>query len=210
MNVLFWSGGKDAWLALVKYREQHPDTDLRLLTTYNEERETVPHQEIHMERIRNQARHLEIELVEVPLPPECPNEEYLERTTQALEDTAEASGEPVEELIFGDWKLEDVRAWREEQFRQWGYRCRFPIWQADLNDLITTIALHPVEVRISAVSEEYRSILRVGETYDQKLVAQLRRLPDEIDPMGEYGEFHTEVVFQKEQPEPRAALQRPV
>ncbi len=195
MNVLFWSGGKDAWLALVKYQEQHPETDLRLLTTYDEEREAVPHQEISMERIREQARHLEIELVEVPLPPKSSNEEYLERVFRALENTVEASGEPAEELIFGDWKLEDIREWREEHFGEQGYRCRFPIWQTDLNDLMATLTLHPVEVRISAVSEEHRSILRVGETYDQELVAQLRRLPDEIDPMGEYGEFHTEVHF---------------
>lgn len=209
MNVLFWSGGKDAWLALVKYRERHPENTLALLTTYEGESETVPHQQIPMDRIREQARQLGLELLEVPLPPECPNGIYLEKVSEALERFSERTGEEVEELIFGDWKLEDVRNWREEQFGAMGYRCRFPIWKAELNELLTTLALHPVEVRISAVREEFRSLLRVGERYDQKLVAQLARL-DEIDPMGENGEFHTEITFRDELPEPQAHIQRPV
>lgn len=209
MNVLFWSGGKDAWLALVKYREQYPENALALLTTYEGESGTVPHQQIPMVRIREQARRLGLDLLEVSLPPECPNGIYLEKVGETLENFSDRIGEVVDELVFGDWKLEDVREWREEKFGAMGYRCRFPIWKAELNDLMATLTLHPVEVRISAVGEDFRSILRVGERYNRELAAQLSRL-DEIDPMGENGEFHTEVTFRDELPEPQARIQRPV
>lgn len=209
MNVLFWSGGKDAWLALVKYRERYPEKKLALLTTYEGESGIVPHQDIPMNRIREQARQLSHELLEVPLPPECPNAIYLEKVGEVLENFSDRTGEDVEDLIFGDWKLEDVRQWREEQFGAMGFRCRFPIWEAELNELMATLTLHPVEVRISAVREEFRSLLRVGELYDQNLAVQLVHL-DEIDPMGENGEFHTEVIFRDELPEPQARIQRPV
>jgi diphthamide synthase (EF-2-diphthine--ammonia ligase) len=49
-----------------------------------------------------------------------------------------------------------------------------------------------VKIRISAVAEEYQKFISVGEIFDQNFI---RQLPDDIDPMGEKGEFHTEVVF---------------
>ena len=70
----------------------------------------------------------------------------------------------------------------------------FPIWHKDLNELLPILLLKPIEIKISAVKEDFESLLKVGESYDQKLVMQLRRL-NEIDPMGENGEFHTKVIF---------------
>ncbi|MDZ7771874.1 MAG: hypothetical protein U5K31_03925 [Balneolaceae bacterium] len=187
MNYLFWSGGKDAFLAWHFWRERRPEAELTLLTTYNEETGVVPHQQIPMENIRRQAGMMALPLAEVALPPECPNETYLEKVREAFAE----HGQPGE-LIFGDWKLEEVRAWREKHF---GERCRFPIWKKDLDELMTLLTLLPVEVRISAVREEFRHLLKPGERYGQGLVRQLLHLGGEIDPMGENGEFHTEVRF---------------
>lgn len=187
MNYLFWSGGKDAFLARVFYREEHPGRELTLLTTYEESSGMVPHQRIPLETIRRQAEAMGHPLVAVPLPDECPNEVYLAKVREAFAE----HGEPGD-LIFGDWKLEDVRAWRERHF---GEHCLFPIWNRRLDELLAVLTLHPVEVRISAVREEFRHLLRPGEPYNQALVRQLHHLDGEIDPMGENGEFHTEVRF---------------
>ena len=74
MNILFWSGGKDAYLALHFFRESHPEADLKLLTTYDESDDTVPHQNIPLSAIKDQADHLDLELVSVALPTNCPND----------------------------------------------------------------------------------------------------------------------------------------
>lgn len=190
MNILFWSGGKDAYLALHFFRESHPEADLKLLTTYNESNDIVPHQNIPLSEIKKQADHLGLELISVALPTNCPNDIYLERIESALNELSQ----PINNLIFGDWYLEDIRQWREKVFGEMGYSCLFPIWKKDLNELLPILLLKPIEIKISAVGEDFQALLKTGESFDQKLVMQLRRL-NEIDPMGENGEFHTKVIF---------------
>lgn len=191
MDILFWSGGKDAYLALHFYRQQHPEADIKLLTTYDETDDIVPHQHIRLEDIKKQAASLGLDLITVPLPPDCPNEVYLEKLNEALQELEE----PAEHLIFGDWYLEDIREWREKVFAEMGYDCVFPIWGKELDELLPVLLFQPVEVEISAVSEDFQHLIRVGESFDQSFVMQLQHQPVEIDPMGEKGEFHTKVVF---------------
>ena len=191
MDILFWSGGKDSYLALEFYRKEYESEEhnLQLLTTYDKQQAKVPHQEIELNVIREQAKKLNRELIEVPLPPECPNDQYLKRIHEALLETAQK----IRYLVFGDWKLEDIRSWREKEFGRLGYDCLFPIWKKSLNELLPILMLKPVKVTISAVREEYRNFIAVGETYNQHFI---RQLPEEIDPMGEHGEFHTRVNMQ--------------
>ncbi|GAA5520163.1 hypothetical protein LQ318_00460 [Aliifodinibius salicampi] len=193
MDILFWSGGKDSWLALYFYRQEYPETDLRLLTTYEKSTNVVPHQQIEISHIRKQASNLGLSLIMVPLPTNCPNEVYLKEIEQKLAEQDES----VRYLIFGDWHLQDIRQWREKTFGEMGYECIFPIWEKSIHDLLPVLKLQPVKVEISAVQEKYKSLIKVGETFNQSLVVQLRHLPEEIDPMGENGEFHTKVIFKE-------------
>ncbi len=189
MNLLFWSGGKDSYLCCEMLRRES-DRPIQLLTTYEEERDIVPHHNISLETIQEQARQLDLELTICGLPPECPNEVYIDR----LKDTFSKITEPIDHLVFGDWKNREIREWREKIFeQQLGYSCLFPIWEKSLHDLMPILLLKPVKVKISAVQEAYRDMLSVGEPWNQRLVAQL---PESIDPMGENGEFHTVVEFQ--------------
>lgn len=193
MDILFWSGGKDAYLALHFYRQQYPDTDLMLLTTYEKLTDVVPHQQIEISHIRKQATNIKLPLLTIPLPTDCPNDVYLKEIEQKLAEQEES----IRFLIFGDWYLQDIRQWREKMFREMGYECTFPIWKKSIHDLLSVLQLQPVEVEISAVQEKYKSLIKVGETFNQSLVVQLRHLPEEIDPMGENGEFHTKVIFKE-------------
>lgn len=193
MNILFWSGGKDSYLALVFYRQEHPDAEIQLLTTYNESKQLVPHQQIELSEIKKQALNLGLKLISVPLPPDCPNDVYLKKIKKVLG----SREEPVENLIFGDLHLKDIRDWREKVFGEMGYKSVFPIWEKSIHELLPVLLFKPVEVKISAVQEEFQSLIRVGETFDQKFVTQLQYLPEDIDPMGENGEFHTRVIFRE-------------
>jgi diphthamide synthase (EF-2-diphthine--ammonia ligase) len=193
MNILFWSGGKDAFLALHVYRQAHPEASIRLLTTFDQSTQIVPHQNIPIEEIKEQARMLGLELIDVPLPSDCPNDKYLKNIEQALQKL----DYKINQLIFGDWHLSDIREWREQQFSQMGFDCHFPIWETELDQLLPILTLQPVEVTISAVRDDLQHLIRVGETYDQSFVMQLKYQPDDIDPMGENGEFHTKLTFKK-------------
>lgn len=193
MDILFWSGGKDAYLALQFYRQSQPDTTLQLLTTYRATDEIVPHQQIELEYIKKQAASLALELITVSLPAECDNETYLKRVQEALENTDNS----IEYLIFGDWYLEDIRQWREEVFSEMGYSCLFPIWKKSIHELLAILTINPIKVEISAVKKEFQSLIRVGEEFNQSFVTQLQHLNEDIDPMGEKGEFHTKVIFKE-------------
>lgn len=189
MDILFWSGGKDSYLALEFYSREKDQNDLKLLTTYQENKNLVPHQNIDLKDIEEQAEDLGLDVITVPLPEDCPNDVYLESLEKALENCEEN----IKNLVFGDWKLEDIREWRENEFDKMGYRCLFPIWEKSIHELLPVLTLKPVEVTISAVKNEYRKYIRVGEPYNLHFVQQL---PEEIDPMGENGEFHTKVTIQ--------------
>lgn len=68
-------------------------------------------------------------------------------------------------------------------------------WSGGKDAYLALLQLKPIDVTISAVQEEYQSFIRVGESFDQSFVVQLQHLPEEIDPLGEQGEFHTKVTF---------------
>jgi diphthamide synthase (EF-2-diphthine--ammonia ligase) len=188
MDILFWSGGKDSFLALQCYRKANPKQHLKLLTTYDENKEWIPQQNLSIKNVQKQVKILGLELVCVPLPPKCPNDIYVNKLDSILKNQRE----PVGNLLFGDWYLQDIRSWREKQFGERGYSCKFPIWQKKLSGLLEILSRKPVDVRISAVARKYKHYMQKGEVYDQHFV---NRLPGQIDPMGEKGEFHTEVIF---------------
>ncbi|MGM0588536.1 MAG: hypothetical protein ACQETE_08995 [Bacteroidota bacterium] len=193
MHILFWSGGKDSYLSYLYFFEDHPESKISLLTTFDQTDQSIPYQGLELKDVREQYEHLNgaDNLVEVGLPSQCPNEIYLQRVDQAIK---EVSGDEPVHLYFGDWHNADIREWREEQFTNLGYTCHFPIWHRSLHELLPKLLFHPVTTRISWVDEDYQTYLKVGEPYNQRLVTSL---PDEIDPMGENGEFHTVIEFQE-------------
>ena len=193
MDILFWSGGKDAYLALHVHRQTHPEASVQLLTTYDENRNIVPHQNIPIDEIKEQARQLGLDITTVPLPTDCSNKVYLQKVGQTLEDMPDT----IDHLVFGDWYLGDIREWRESVFGDLGYHCLFPIWEKELDTLLPILALQPVDITISAVRDDLQHLIRVGETYNQSFVMQLKYQPDDIDPMGEKGEFHTKLTFKQ-------------
>lgn len=182
--ILFWSGGKDSFLALI-YWQKISKTDPILLTSYNEQTLTVPFQEISLSDIEKQAESLSLESWTVPLPPKCPNNEYIRRITDRLPNENSST-----ELIFGDLWLEDIRQWRELSFSS--FTCIFPLWEKSYESLLAELWKSGATVQINAVSPDFQHIIKKGQIYDRKFVESL---PESIDKMGERGEFHTHVLI---------------
>jgi diphthamide synthase (EF-2-diphthine--ammonia ligase) len=186
-DLLFWSGGKDAFLALCYYRNDHK-ADPLLITTYDDESGLVPHQKISIERIRQQAAGLGLIHFAVPISRPADNKSYLNALARAIEEMPYK----INQLIFGDLHLEDIRKWREEQFHALGYKTAFPIWNKPVDELIDRLEIEPVTVQVSAVLQSCREHISPGDLFNRDCAYSL---PEHIDRMGENGEFHTEVIF---------------
>lgn len=186
-DVLFWSGGKDSFLAL-KYLQDETEGDPLLLTTFDDESGRVPHQDIAIEAIRQQALDLGLILFTVPLSYPATNKEYLE----ALRKHLEIIPFEINRLVFGDLHLQEIRDWREEQFAAMGFDLAFPIWQRSYDELFDRLERENILIRISAVMDDFSDIITPGQIFNRVFAESL---PEGIDKMGENGEFHTEVVF---------------
>jgi diphthamide synthase (EF-2-diphthine--ammonia ligase) len=185
--LLFWSGGKDSYLALLEWQSDRKPEPI-LLTTYDDESGVVPYQEIPISRVQRQALHLELPLITVPLSHPEDNQSYL----TALKIEFAASPFSVKDLIFGDIHLQDIRQWKEQEFGSLGFNTHFPIWGKSPEELLIMLEDKPIEIRIRSVNEQCRKFIKPGTLFNQKFI---NSLPDSIDPFGENGEFHTEVNF---------------
>lgn len=185
-DLLFWSGGKDSYLALLALRREHA-RPIVLLTSFDDDSETVAHQELPLRTITDQARALGHALALVPL---RPNREYVDRLRLGVHVVARRR--PIARLAFGDLHLEHIRAWRQDALTpiaaEHGASLVFPLWQQPYATLLQTLADAPVTCRVSAIDSRVQGTIAIGDVYDETLVA---RLPKGVDAFGENGEFHT-------------------
>lgn len=184
-KVLFWSGGKDSFLARHCLKIAHEE--VILFTTYEEDESIVPHQNIPLSYIQKQAVSFNHPLVSVPLPHPCSNDIYLQRVFVSIESIPFK----IESLVFGDWHQQEIRKWRQDVFENNGLRCEFPIWKKPVEELLNILETLNHKIVVSSVADSFSNVITPGKEYNREFI---RNLPDTIDPMGENGEFHTRVV----------------
>ncbi len=183
-----WSGGKDAMLALDVLHSQSPRRVDALLTTIVEEVETVTMHGTPLPLIEQQAEALGIPLHVMRMPPNASNPTYEERLERAL---GPLLSEGHHTVVAGDLFLEDVRAYREEVLRTVGATPLFPLWQRDTAWLARRFVERGYRAVVTSVDTTQLDPSFVGRTYD---TAFLDDLPEDVDPCGENGEFHTFVT----------------
>jgi len=179
-DVLFWSGGKDAWLAWLALRDEAARPTI-LLTTHEVGCDWVPHQEVELEQITDQAEALDAELITVPV-----GDRYTESVHTVL-DTVHRRV-PVRRVVFGDLHLRSVRDWRAQMLRPWLARhphssLHFPLWNQPYDVLVDRLEREGAAVVVTATRDG------TGQTPGQPFAPG--RVPDGVDVMGENGEFHT-------------------
>ena len=182
-DVLFWSGGKDSYLTWRALRREGL-RPIVLLTTFDAASRKIAHQELDIELVARQAEYLGVPLLGVPL---HPGEVYEERIAEAARVIPQIS-----RFVFGDLHLEHIRDWRVEAFRELaadlGASLHFPLWGAPYEALMDDLEASGAVCEVSAVTEEARGVVQVGQRFDR---AMMTGLPEQIDRFGENGEFHT-------------------
>lgn len=184
--LLFWSGGKDSFLALRALERSHPETRIALMTTFDGESRKVAHQEVPINAVVDQANALGRSLIGVPL---YGGSDYVQQITSGLTLVPALTA-----LAFGDLHLEHIRTWREEAFSELvtihGYKLLFPLWQMPYDTLLADLEASGVDCLISAVTLPSLENL-LGTPFTKAFIASL---PDGVDTFGENGEFHTRLI----------------
>lgn len=186
VSLLFWSGGKDSYLA---YRalERAEHMNIVLLTTFDARSRIIAHQEFAIDVVVEQAAHLGVPLIGVPL---HTGADYVEQIVFALNLVPSCR-----RLCFGDLHLSHIREWREQAFADHphtaGMELVFPLWNTDYRALLADLQASGATSIISSVAPDLSQIV-VGDVFDAALQA---RLPDHVDPFGENGEFHTRIAW---------------
>jgi uncharacterized protein (TIGR00290 family) len=185
-RVLFcWSGGKDSALALHALQQR---TDVRvtgLLTTVTEGYDRISMHGVRRSLLLRQSEALGLPLHEVCIPTQCVNPIYESRMEQSLRAQLAAG---VQTVAFGDIFLQDLREYRESNLARLDMRAIFPIWKRDTRELARefgSLGFCAVAVCIDPKKLD-RSF--AGRELTPQFFADL---PENVDPCGENGEFHT-------------------
>lgn len=183
--LVSWSSGKDSAWTLHVLRQQNEVEVVGLLTTMNEHFHRVAMHSTRRDLVRAQAKSVGLPLWEIPLPWPCKNEEYELAMSRAC---AQAVEQGITIIAFGDLFLEDVRKYREDRLKGTGLQPIFPIWGLNTKNLIKEMLDAGLCARIVCVDPKKLPEHFAGEDLSQKL---LDLFPEEADPCGENGEFHT-------------------
>ena len=186
--VLLWSGGKDAALALDVLHSQSPRRIGALLTTVVENTGRVTMHGTPLRLIEQQADALNLPLHVMRVPSRPSNEIYEARFEAALTPLLDRGFSTV---VAGDIFLEDVRDYRQRVSEAVGARALFPLWQRDTTWLAHRFLERGYRAVVTAVDTTKLDASFAGRSYDE---AFLQDLPEEVDPCGEHGAFHTFVT----------------
>lgn len=187
--LLFWSGGKDSALALFELRKNPNYEVVGLITTLDREKNRVPFHGIPDTIVLEQAKLLKLPLQRIFLPTNASNEEYVKQVSTILSMFAKRG---IKTVAFGDIHLEDVRAFKEKMITDLGMTSLFPLWKQDSRKLAEAFFSTGHKALVTAVLGEKLGYNFLACEYNEEYLA---RLPQDIDPCGENGEFHTCVTF---------------
>jgi uncharacterized protein (TIGR00290 family) len=186
--LIAWSSGKDSAWALQEVRRAGEFDVVGALTTITDVFGRVSVHGLRQELLATQLVSAGLAPVTVRIPYPCPNEIY-EREMAAAMDQAKAQG--VTHVIFGDLFLEDVRAYRETRLKPTGVTPVFPVWHKPTDALAREMIASGVDARLVCVDLKKLPKSFAGRRFDAALLADL---PQDVDPCGENGEFHSFVA----------------
>lgn len=183
--LLSWSSGKDSAFALWQSQRRGDFEIVGLLTTV-----TQNYQRVSMHGVREALLDLQLQALGLPgfkvyIPSPCSNELYEEAMAKTL---ADIRARGIRDILFGDLFLPDIREYREQKLKTVGMRAHFPLWGQDTKTLAPAMIDAGLRATVACLDPRKVPPALAGRPFDR---AFLSDLPDEVDPCGEHGEFHT-------------------
>lgn len=180
-----WSGGKDSGMALYRMLQEKKYHIESLLTTV-----TKPFRRISMHGVREslleqQAAAVDIPLQKVFLTEHSSMEEYEYEMKKVMDACIDLG---ITHSIFGDIFLEDLRDHREKQLSKAGIKGVYPLWKQDTTRLAEEFIDAGFKCIVVCVDERYLNQSFLGRSFNTGFLADI---PENVNPCGENGEFHT-------------------
>lgn len=182
--ILSWSGGKDSSLALYELMKEEK-YEVILLTTVTGDYERISMHGVREGLLEKQAKSLGCSLEKIYINPGSTNEEY-EKSMEEVMNKYKNLG--VTKVAFGDIFLGDIRRYREDNLKKVGMEAVFPLWGRKTKELADTFINLGFKTIITCVDTKVLDGSFAGRFYDKQFLADL---PENIDPCGENGEFHS-------------------
>ncbi|MGC9015018.1 MAG: diphthine--ammonia ligase [Thermoproteota archaeon] len=193
--LVSWSGGKDSSLALYEIQKNESYEIVALFTTITKDYDRVTMHGVRRELLEEQARAIGVALHEVFIPKNVSNEEYNKIMEREMKDAKEKG---VSAVVFGDIFLEDVRKYREENLSKVSMKGIFPLWKRNSRKLVEDFIRLGFKAVVVCVDSNALTKDYIGKIVDEEF---LEKLPSNVDPAGENGEYHTFVfdgpIFKK-------------
>lgn len=183
--IVSWSGGKDSTLALNEILSNTDYEVCSLITTVTEGYKRISIHGVRNELLERQAESIGIPLQKVIIPKDSTNNQY----EKALKDVLlKFKNEGINEVVFGDIFLEDVKKYRDELLDELDMKGIYPIWKEDSGVLSRKFIELGFKAVTTCVDSQQIHNKFVGREYNYEF---LDDLPGSADPCGENGEFHT-------------------
>lgn len=185
-QVLFsWSGGKDSSLALYEIQKNQNYEIAALITTVTADYDRVSMHGLRTSLLEEQVQNLGIPLQKVLISKNASNDEYESNFNEVLLRYKKTG---INQVVFGDLFLEEIKKYREDLLQKIEMKCLFPIWKRDT----TKLAYEFIDLGFKAITVCVDSNVLgkefAGREFNKEFLSDL---PSGIDPCGENGEFHT-------------------
>lgn len=180
-----WSTGKDSALALYYLLQDENHQVTHLLTTVNKHHDRVSMNGLRRELMLQQINELGISFSTIELPEQPDMAEYNSLMNEAV---LPLIRQKYTHAAFGDIFLEDLRAYREQQLAKFDLKAVFPIWKRDTKQLLRKFISLGFKAILICVNACKLDQSFVGRIIDENFIDDL---PQDVDPCGENGEFHT-------------------
>ena len=184
-TLLSWSSGKDSAWTLHVLQQQQDIEVVGLFCTYNEKFERGAMHGVRTALIMQQAENIGLPLELVPIPDPCSDSDYKKIMADFV---AGAKSREIDTIAFGDLYLEWIRDYRKKNLAETGIEAIFPLWGIETRKLSAEMVESGLRAKITTVDPKYLSADFSGHDYD---MAFLEQIPDNVDPCGENGEFHS-------------------
>lgn len=196
MKAIFnWSGGKDSSLCLYKVLQSKEYDISYLVTSVSEKYQRITQHGVRVALLEQQAKNIGLPLHKLVMPDMPTMEAY----NAIMEENLKMfKRQGISLSVFGDIFLEDLRRYREERLAAEGFKGVFPLWHISTEQLAKEFMDLGFKAVIVCVDEKHLDKSFVGREFNEEF---LKDLPENIDPCGEHGEFHSFVydgpVFKK-------------
>ncbi len=182
--AMFWSGGKDASIALYELLQNPNYEVVKLVTTFHRHSGRLAMHGVRPEVIRQQ-----VTLTQLPIHEMWVEEEGNVGYEKALRSTyLQLREEGIEGIGYGDIFLDSLREYRDQFLKESGLQGIYPLWKMNTHTLAEKYIRLGFKSMLVCVDNLYFNESHLFQYFSFPF---LNSLPKGVDPCGENGEFHT-------------------